>query len=57
MADAQILTTTWKPKKHKSSVEATMSSFRVTHLFKTAHSDESPLLAEKEATFAYHATI
>ena len=34
-----------------------MSSFRVTHLFKTAHSDESPLLAEKEATFAYHGTI
>jgi len=28
-------------KKHKSSVEAAMSSFRMTHFFKTAHSDES----------------
>jgi len=41
MAGVQILTTTRKPKKHKSSVEAAMSSFRVTHFFKTAHSDES----------------
>jgi len=44
-------------KKHKSSVEAAMSSSRVTHFFKAAHSDESPLSAAKEATFAYHAAI
>ena len=29
-----------------------MSSSRVTHFFKAAHSDESLLLAAKEATFA-----
>jgi len=34
-----------------------MSSSRVKHFFKAAHSDESPLLAAKEATFAYHAPI
>jgi len=44
-------------KKHKSSVEAPMSSFRVTHFFKAAHSDESLLLAAKEATFMYYAAI
>jgi len=27
-------------KKHKSSVEAAMSSSRVTYFFKSAHSDE-----------------
>jgi len=34
-----------------------MSSSRVKHFFKAAHSDESPLSAAKEATFAYHAAI
>ena len=33
------------------------SSSRVKHFFKAAHSDESPLLAAKEATYAYHAGI
>jgi len=28
-------------KKYKFSVEAATSSFRVTHFFKTAHSDET----------------
>jgi len=39
MDDSQKLTTTWKPKIHKFSVEAAVSSPRVTHFFKTAHSD------------------
>ena len=43
--------------KQKSSVEAAMSSSRVTHLFKADHSDESPLLAAKEATFVYYDDI
>jgi len=34
-----------------------MSSSRVTHLFKAVHSDESLLLAAKEATFVYHDAI
>jgi len=34
-----------------------MSSSRVTHFFKAAHSDESLPLATKEATFAYHTAI
>ena len=34
-----------------------MSSSHVTHFFKAAHSDESPLSAAKEATFAYRAAI
>ena len=42
---------------HKFSVEAAMSSSRVTHLFKAVHSDESLLLAAKEATFVYHDAI
>jgi len=36
-------------KKHKSSAEAEMSSSRLTHFFKAAHSDEFLLLAAKEA--------
>jgi len=44
-------------KKQKSSVEAALSSSRLTHFFKAAHSDESLLLAAKEATFVYHAAI
>jgi len=44
-------------EKHKSSVEAAMSSSRVTRFFKTAHSDESLLLAAKKAIFVYHAAI
>jgi len=34
-----------------------MSSSRVTHFFKAAHSDESVLLAAKLATFVYRAAI
>jgi len=34
-----------------------MSSSRVKHFFKAAHSDESLLLRAKEATFAYHTAI
>jgi len=34
-----------------------MSSSRMTHFFKAAHSDESLLLAGKEATFVHHAAI
>jgi len=34
-----------------------MSSSHVKRSFKAAHSDESLLLAAKEATFAYHAAI
>jgi len=34
-----------------------MSSSRVTHFFKTAHSDESLLLAAKESTAVYHTAI
>ena len=37
-------------KKHKSSLEAVMSSSRVTNFFKAASSDESLLLAAKKAT-------
>ena len=44
-------------KKHKSSLEAVMSSSRVTNFFKVAFSDESLLLAAKEATFAYHTAV
>jgi len=44
-------------KKLKSSVEAVMSSSRVTHFFKAARSDELLLLAAKKATFVYHAAI
>ena len=44
-------------KKHKSSLEAVMSSSGVTNFFKAASSDESLLLAEKEATFAYHTAV
>ena len=43
-------------KKHKSSLEAVMLSFRVTNFFKAA-SYESLLLAAKEATFAYHTAV
>jgi len=34
-----------------------MSSSRVKHFFKAAHSDESLLSTAKETTFAYHAAI
>ena len=44
-------------KKHKSSLEAIMSSSRVTNFFKAVSSDESLLLTAKEATFAYHTDI
>ena len=44
-------------KKHKFSFEAVMSSSRVTNFFKAASSDESVLLAAKEATFAYHTAV
>ena len=43
-----------KTKKHNSSVEAAVSSSRVTHFFETAHSDESLHLEAKKATFAYY---
>jgi len=56
MADALIVTTTWKPQ-NKSSVEAAKSSSRVTRLFKAGHSDEPLLLAAKEATFVYYDAI
>ena len=46
-----------KTKKHKSSVEAAMSSFCVTLFFRADHSDESLPSATKEATFLYHAAI
>jgi len=49
MADAQILTTTWKLKNTNLLLRQQMSSFRVTIVFKDAHSDESLLLAAKEA--------
>ena len=42
--------------KHAGHMWSTSSS-RVKHFFKAAHSDESPLLAAKEATYAYHAGI
>ena len=41
-------------KKHKVSVEAAASSFRVTSFFKYIGSDAALVLAAKEATFAYH---
>ena len=44
-------------KKHKSSLEAVMSSSRVINFFKAAFSDESLLLSAKEVTFAYHTAI
>jgi len=44
-------------KKHKSSLEAVTSSDRVTNFFKAASSEESLLLAAKEATFAYHTAV
>ena len=57
MADAQILSTTWKRKKHISTVEAAMSSSRAIHFFKADHSDESLLLAVENATFVYPVAI
>ena len=44
-------------KKHTRSLEAVMLSSRVTNFFKAASSDESLLLAAKEATFAYPTAI
>ena len=52
MADAQILTNTWKPK-NKSSVETAVSSSHLAHYFRTTHSNEFLLLAAK----AYHVAI
>jgi len=54
IAGAQILTTTWKRKKHKPLFGAAMSSSRVTRFFETGHSHESMLLRAKEATYGYY---
>nr|CAB3264501.1 Numb protein [Phallusia mammillata] len=44
-------------KRHKTSIEAAVSSTQLTTLFKKVNSNESLISAAKEATFAFHTAI